>query len=419
MVLLQVLHPLAAIHKWKLVVAHFNHRLRGDDSEGDEQFVRDVSAELKLKFVSAREPVVAFARSEGLSVEMAARKLRHDFLVRAAKRFGIKTVALAHHADDQIELFFLRVLRGAGGGGLSGMKWSSPSPSDAAVQLVRPLLGQSRTALRRYAEDEGVVFREDASNTDLDFLRNRIRRKLLPLLLQEYQPALPRLILRAMDIVGEEADFARRAADAWLREKKRNPFDKLHAAAQRQVIQLQLIKIDVNPDFGLVEQLRVSPKLPVSVGPGFAVYRDGRGCIRRQETVRSAFKSTEMAVNLQSDAGSVKFGGLRINFRIGPAKSQPGFTERREYFDANKIGSRLILRHWRAGDRFQPIGMKNRVKLQDLFANQKVPRAQRHQLVVGTTVADEVFWVEGMRIGERFKLDNRTVRRLKWQWSAR
>jgi tRNA(Ile)-lysidine synthase len=231
--------------------------------------------------------------------------LRHDFLARAAKRFGIKTVALAHHADDQIELFFLRVLRGAGGGGLSGMKWSSPSPSDAAVQLVRPLLGQSRTALRRYAEDEGVVFREDATNTDLDFLRNRIRRKLLPLLLQEYQPALPRLILRAMDIVGEEADFARRAADAWLREKKRNPFDKLHAAAQRQVIQLQLIKIDVNPDFGLVEQLRVSPKLPVSVGPGFAVYRDGRGCIRRQETVRSAFKSTEMAVNLQSDAGSV------------------------------------------------------------------------------------------------------------------
>jgi tRNA(Ile)-lysidine synthase len=418
-VLLRVLHHLARNHKWKLIVAHFNHQLRGADSDEDEQFVKSASAELKLRFVSAREPVGAFAKRGGVSIEMAARKLRHDFLARSAKRLRVKTVALAHHADDQVELFFLRLLRGAGGAGLSGMKWSSPSPSDGAIQLVRPLLAQSRAALRRYAEEEEVVFREDATNADPDFLRNRIRQKLLPVLLQEYQPALPKLIVQAMDILGEEGDFARRAADEWLLEKKRISFEKLHTAVQRQVIQRQLIQIGVNTDFDLIERLRVSPKSSVSVGAEFEVYRDDRGRVRRRDAIHSLFKSDEIAVDLKSDAGSVMFGGLEFNYRIGSTKSKPGFAKGREYFDVDKVGSRIILRHWRAGDRFQPTGMKNPVKLQDLLSNQKIPRAQRHQLVVVTTAKDEIFWVEGLRIGERFKLDNRTIRRLKWQWSGR
>ena len=419
MVLLRVLHQLAHNHQWTLIVAHFNHQLRGGDSEADEQFVRVASAELKRKFVSARGPVGAFARREGVSVEMAARRLRHDFLARSAKRLRVRTIALAHHEDDQVELFFLRLLRGAGGGGLAGMKWINTSPSDGAIQLVRPLLGQSRAALRRYSEEEGVAFREDATNADLDFQRNRIRQKLLPMLLQEYQPALSRTIVRAMDILGEEADFSRRAADDWLLKKKRDPFVNLHAAVQRQVIQIQLIKHGVNPDFDLVERLRVFPASSVSVGPKFAVYRDDRGCVRRQETACSHFKSDALSVDLKSDVGPVMFGGLQFNCRIHSTRSKPGFAKGREYFDADKVGSTIVLRHWRAGDRFQPIGRGHPVKLQDLFSDQKIPRAQRHQLVVAATAGDEIFWVEGLRIGERFKLDSRTVRRLKWQWSRR
>lgn len=87
-----------------------------------------------------------------------------------------------------------------------------------------------------------------------------------------------------------------------------------------------------------------------------------------------------------------------------------------EYFDAAKIGSGVHLRHWRAGDRYQPIGMAREVKLQDVFTNQKVPRSRRHQLVVATTVDGRIFWVESLRISEQFKLDKHTTRRLKWQW---
>ncbi len=189
MVLLEVLRRLAHANRWKLTVAHFNHQLRGRASEADEKFMARITEEWDLPMVVGRAPVRTFAARHGLSLEMAARGLRHEFLARSACNRGVETIALAHHADDQVELFFLRLLRGAGGEGLAGMKWSSPSPSDPAITLIRPLLGCAKAELRLFAEQQSLTFREDASNASLDFLRNRIRHELLPLLVKQYQPA--------------------------------------------------------------------------------------------------------------------------------------------------------------------------------------------------------------------------------------
>src|SRR5208337_2330462 len=140
MVLLHALHRLAKQHGWQLTVAHFNHRLRGRASDADENLVRRTAAAMKLAVVAGRADVKAFARKSKLSIEMAARKLRHEFLAREARKRKIRIVALAHHADDQVELFFLRLLRGTGGEGLAGMKWRSPLSADPRLTLVRPLL---------------------------------------------------------------------------------------------------------------------------------------------------------------------------------------------------------------------------------------------------------------------------------------
>ena len=224
-VLLHLLHELAGKHRWQLTVAHFNHRLRGRSSDADERLVRGTAERLKVPVLTEGADVRAFARRENLSLEMAARKLRHDFLARAAAQGRIPSVALAHHADDQLELFFLRLLRGSGGEGLAGMKWRNPSPSDPSIELVHPLLDQPKAVLIEYAADQGIRYREDASNAALDFQRNRIRHELLPLLRRSYQPALDRTISRAMDIIGAEAEFAAEAAREWLRhgEKSERP----------------------------------------------------------------------------------------------------------------------------------------------------------------------------------------------------
>jgi len=190
MALLHVLHGLAARNRWRLTVAHFNHGLRGRSSDADGRLVARTAKKLGLPFVSERADVRQFASAHKLSIEMAARKVRHDFLARAAARRRISSVALAHHADDQLELFFLRLLRGSGGEGLAGMKWRNPSPSSPKIELIRPLLDQPKSALKSFAAEMKIPFREDATNALLEIQRNRIRHELLPLLREKYQPAL-------------------------------------------------------------------------------------------------------------------------------------------------------------------------------------------------------------------------------------
>lgn len=435
MVLLKILHILSAQRHWKLTVAHFNHQLRGRNSDADERLVRKTAASLNLPFVAARADVRPFAEKSKLSIEMAARKLRHEFLARTARERKIPTVALAHHADDQVELFFLRALRGAGGEGLAGMKWHSPSPVDKKVMLVRPLLNVTKAELRESARMNKIRFREDASNARLDLPRNRVRHELLPLLRRRYQPALTRTILRLMEIIGAEADVVSEAAHKWLKTGRAdllvsrdarqrvptNPdFVQLPIAVQRKVLQFQLVELGVLADFELVERLRRSPDICVSASPEFSVSRDKVGKVSLRARPSVDFKLNELTVNLAGRAGEVDFAGVRFCWSFADAKRavrlgrQPG----REFFDADKVGGQITLRHWRAGDRFQPIGLKSAVKLQDLFTNQKIPRAQRHDLVVAEAKTGGIFWVRNLRIGDHFKLTPETKRRLVWRWQS-
>ncbi len=417
-VLLEVLRRLAPAHGWKLMVAHCNHQLRGRSSDADEKLVARIAAKWKLPLVVGRAPVRPFAARHGLSLEMAARQLRHEFFARSARKRGVKTIALAHHADDQVELFFLRLLRGAGGEGLAGMKWSNLSPGDPAITLIRPLLGCAKAELRKFADREALAFREDASNASLDFLRNRIRHELLPLLVKRYQPALVRTTLRLMDILSAEAEFVTQTAEAWLRKKRRPPFERLPVAIQRRCLQLGLFKLGVDVDFDLVERLRAAAEQPVAVNPPMSVCRDAAGKVRLRPIGPIAFNPRRLTVDLTRERGTVVFGRLKIAWEIQARRGSvpPRRRVATEYFDADKVGPSIVLRHWQRGDRYRPIGMTASVKLQDLFGNQKVPRAERHRRVIAATAQGEPVWVEGLRIADLFKLDTGTVRRLKWKW---
>jgi len=472
LVLLYVLHDVAPRHGWRLTVAHLNHQLRGRSSDADERLVQQAAASLKLPVVVERAKVGRWHCAHKLSLEMAARKMRHDFLAGAAARLRIPTIALAHHADDQIELFFMRLLRGSGGEGLAGMKWRNPSPSRPRIELVRPLLDQPKRVLRQFAAKHGIRYREDASNAVLDFQRNRIRHELLPLLRRSYQRALDQTILRVMAIAGEEAEFVDQAARKWLEGRggwkpempgrkakgrhvsspslmswegtalSRSRFEELPVAMQRRCVQLQLAGQGVAPDFQLIEELRLRAEKNVAVGltgmdgvnghgaqqrgvglpeggdrVRYAV-RDRSGVVRVRVGAVETFGAESTQVDLQGRAGELDFGGVRVWWRVGSSgKYKRGnLTAGCECFDADRVGSPVVMRHWRPGDRFQPIGMTQSVKLQDFFTNQKVPRDKRRRLVVGASSEGEVFWVEGMRIGERYKLTKGTIRRLQWRW---
>jgi len=442
MVLLHVLHHLSLRSRWRLTVAHFNHGLRGRSSEADERLVRRTARLLKLPIIAQTANVRALAQTENLSLEMAARNLRHGFLARAALQSGTATIALAHHADDQVELFFLRLLRGSGSDGLSGMKWRSHSPANPKIELVRPFLEQPKARLRQYAITHRVPWREDASNASLDIQRNRIRHELLPLLRRKYQPTLEKIIARVIDITSAEAQFAAESAAGWLSEVQTSrltsqidakgivPFDKLPIALQRRCLQSQLLSLGITPEFDLIEQLRLRPASPSSVGASnltaraqkkdrrAVLRRDPAGIVHLQDSENPSFCSASLELDLNGRAGEARFNGVHLRWKIN--REQTGRLPRphsaSEVFDADKVGSPILLRHWQPGDRFQPIGMSDSVKLQDFLTNQKIPRQRRHELILAVNACGHVFWVEGLRISERFKLTPTTNRRLHWAW---
>jgi tRNA(Ile)-lysidine synthase len=429
MVLLQALHSLGRTHGWKISVAHFNHRLRGQASNADARLVRAAAAKLGVACFAGEGNVKTIAAGAKLSIEMTARKLRHEFLARTAREHGISTVALAHHADDQVESFFLRLFRGSGSEGLAGMKWRSSSPADKTVLLVRPLLNFSKADLLEYARAEKIRFREDATNLSNDFMRNRIRNELLPLLRKEYQPGIDKTVLRLMDIIGAESDFVARAAQEIIVGRGRagsamvGDFNGLPLALQRRILQHELTSAGLVPDYELIEQLRRLPGKAVSVGVGLSVTRDEAGRVTCREHTSGEFKAGQISAKLTGGQGNIDFNGRSFRWAVKPAKKfqQPpkrklaGPSAVRETFDAEPVGDEIVLRHWQPGDRFQPIGMKSSSKLQDLFVNAKIPAARRRELVLATTAAGEIFWVEGLRIGENVKITNRTAQMLIWQ----
>ena len=413
MVLLDLLHRLAPEHGWRVAVAHANHGWRGEESDGDERLVREAADRAGLEFVTER--LRPGREHAGLSVEMAAREGRHRFLARAARERGIGRVVLAHHADDQIELFLLRLLRGAGSDGLGGMRSESPSPFGGDIRLIRPLLGQSRRSLRDHARSRGLAWREDGTNRDPALgLRNRIRNEWLPRMMEGETAGA---ILRTMEILEDEHRYIDEQARRWRKDGA--PFGEAPVALQREILRIGILETGLAPGFRLVERLRHAPAgTRISAEGKRLLVRDDRGMVRETTVAERDPCGEEAWVELQGGSSELDFGGVRLRFATEAWRDQPlprGPGE--EVLDAAALGSRILLRHWHPGDRLQPIGMTGRVKLQDWFVNRKIPARKRHRLVVGQCSRGNLFWVEGLRIGERFRVTpgTRKVVRLQWE----
>lgn len=425
-VLLHLLHYFQQILDFKVVVAHFNHGLRGNESDEDERFVGELAAKLNLPFKSGAGNVHNLMEKEKYSLEMAARRLRHEFLASVAREYGSRKIALAHHSDDQVELFFLRLLRGAGPSGLRGMKPIAPSPVARDIMIIRPLLKTTKKEIEKYAHENYLDYRTDSSNRSLYFLRNKIRNELIPLLKLEYQTSLEKIILREIDILDSDEDFIQKEAEKWL--KIRDPmFKDLHPALQRKIIQLQLSSLNIEPDYFLIEKLRNNLNTQISADNGVILYIDEKGNLKIQEPP-IIFSHAEQDILLERANGEIKFDNARICWEIIPLEVKKTFAhsitienllkqkpKNVEYFDYEKVGKEIILRHWQEGDRFTPIGMKSEIKLQDLFTNLKIPRISRHELIIAQTKEGKIFWVEGLRISEEFKLTPTTKKILKWK----
>jgi tRNA(Ile)-lysidine synthase len=412
MVLMHVLHQLSPKHRWRLVVAHLNHKLRGRASDADQRMIQKVAQRLKLKItVASWKRDRAAIKKHGL--EMAARNARLSFLDKAARRHRCTHIATGHHRGDQVETFFLRLFRGAGGVGLGGMRQVDDFPLNSSLKTSRLLLTFEKIEIRKFAIEEKVKFREDNSNQDVAIMRNQIRGKLLPYLQRNFNSGIAHQINQSQELIGTDAEFARDAARRWLDAKGKASFGALHLAVQRWAIWHQLIELSIEPRYDYIEKLRQSPNIPFSINNCQILKRDSLGTVIIKRTPILSFRSNKMNLSPTRQWAEVVFSNIVIRCRVSPSKPN---TCDGEVLDADQVGNNILLRHWRPGDRYQPIGMKQSIKLKDLFTNAKIPAAEKREHVLACTERGQPFWVQELRISDLAKITTRTRRFLQWQW---
>lgn len=363
-------------------VAHLNHNLRGAESDADEQFVRGLGFPTVVKSVDVEKR----AEAEGISIEMAARQARHEFF----GEFDNAVIALAHHADDQVETFFLKLARGAGTEGLGGMGFSQQI---GQLRLIRPMLDIPRPAIMEWLAENNIAWREDASNTDEAYLRNRVRHKILPLLEQELNPNLREAVLRTMDILREEQD--------WMDELIagcRLPTAGFPKAGRRRVLRKWLFGNGADDvSYGAVDSILSL----MDAGKGSTIFElnDRQRVVVEYGIPR--FESTDAEKSgrnwkLTAEAGK----GWRKDHGQGV-----GTLPAEASFNATKVGdSPIEVRRWQAGDRMEPLGMDGSRKLQDILTDQKVPKAQRNEIPV-VVCRGEIIWMPGYRIARGWEVD--------------
>ena len=426
--LLFALREVAEAEGFRVVgVAHLNHQLRGADAGADEQFCRDLAGSLGLPIEIEHVDVRQLARETGTSIEHAAHTARYAFFDRAAARLGATAVAVAHTKDDQAETFLLRLLRGAGPRGLSGMH-------PRAGLVVRPFLETSRTDARDFLRARAIEFREDASNADLAVPRNRIRHELLPLLDARFAPGIVDVLDREAAIAREDADYldagARAAAARLISTAARGVALDAEAllaeppAISRRVIRLAQ-QMAAGPDtfvgFDAGEAVRrfaVSKSTGQLDLPGHRVNRRGglivltrsRG---REKPIPAADFTYQLDVPgrvavpeadcaISADKGSVPTGRSAGEVWHLAGRSDEAVIE------AGRLMAPLSVRNRRSGDTFRPLGLRGRKTLQDFFVDAKIDRFEREITPVVVDSAGHIVWVAGHALAEEFRVTDAT-----------
>jgi tRNA(Ile)-lysidine synthase len=398
-----------------LTVGHVNHGLRGSESDDDEQFVRELTGTLQLPFLSDRVQVTGSAGSEE-----AARDARFTALRTMAKESGCDRIALAHTATDRAETVLMNLLRGCGLDGLAAM------PA-AAGDLVRPLLSLTREETGAYCEARGVRPCDDRTNLDERLLRNRVRLTLLPLLEREYQPGASRALLRLAEIAEAELEWTRplvrqelgRLADRRGAELRLDlaRLQRLGTGLRSRVLRKAVAELRGGVRDVTHEHLQALSVLALNgrVGgradlPGFWAERTADALVLRPG-VRQEAPGFQVGLSVPGEVKAPQ-AGLAISARLArieecdPAARGPLAAQ----LDAAVTGLEFVVRSPKPGDRFAPLGMRGTKKLQDFFADKKIPRAEREGIAVVATTQGEVVWIVGHRISERAKVTERTER---------
>jgi tRNA(Ile)-lysidine synthase len=419
MTLLHILWGLRAEYHLSLVVAHLDHGLRPEAAE-DKSFVKKAASDLGVPFFSRKVDVGARCREEHLNLQEAAREARYQFLAEIARDQEASRIALGHTADDQAESIIMRFLRGSGSRGLSGI------PPVREGVIIRPLIETWRSEIESFLREKKFPYRIDASNQSTHFLRNRVRHELLPLL-QEYNPRVRQTLVQMAEIFRAEESFWQGMVEEKFpsliksKKKKSLTLDIPLLVAQPYPLRLRIFRFALETLLGNVRRLSFVHILNIEnllqnkePNKGISLPQDISVDKAYQALIFSKAKEPAPPfAHIIPGSGVVEIPEigrmLRLEFQtpkpLGPLANMAHIA----FLDGDDIQFPLLLRSFRPGDRFQPLGMEGEKKVKDLFIDCKIPVVLRKKIPL-LFQGDRLLWVAGLRIDHGVRLKPETKR---------
>lgn len=365
--------------------AHCNFHLRGNESDNDESFVRELCRKLNISLHVTHFDTIGYATEKKISIEMAARELRYTWFAEIKEKCQASVIAVAHHQDDSVETILLNLIRGTG---INGLKGISPCRND----IVRPLLGVSRSEIMEYLNDTGQAYVTDSTNLSDEYVRNKIRLRLIPLM-EEINPSARQSIAETGNHLRETAYIYNR----YIEERKKNVLNDegiiIQALLAEDAPQTLLFEILHPLGFNKSQVDDIYQSLTAQSGKYFV-----------SSTGYRIIKDRTLLIitppNQESDFEPV------LSFE--EKKYSPGFIIPRDKniacLDADKIDQPLTLRKWQKGDSFIPFGMNGRKLVSDYMTDRKFPLTRKEQQWV-LCCGENIVWLVGERTDNRFRID--------------
>lgn len=392
---------------YECVVAHCNFHLRGEESNRDCDHAVALAESLGVEIHVKDFDVPAYEAQYRVSTEMACRELRYEWFEQLREAIGADVIAVAHHRDDNIETFFLNLLRGTGIAGLTGMAYRND-------RIVRPMLDCTRVEIEQYLRDRHLDYVTDSTNLQNDFKRNRLRNVILPMIEEQFPGASDAIATTIANLKGNEAVYHSRISEIERKYKKENIIEVAQLVADEVGVETLLFELLRTYGFNATHV----HDIVVSIGQSGKRFYSGR-CVALLDRGRlilsdesQGYDSEEYIVDLSENIKSPIDLAVSIIENDGNLSLKADVNK--VFFDAEILSCDAVfkLRHWQQGDRLAPFGMKGTKKLSDIFSDAKLSLDDKSRVWL-LTRNDEIIWVLGIRSSRHFAVTDTTKRVLQ------
>ena len=417
--LLHVLYSLKDEYNIKIIVVHVNHSLRGIESDGDEEYVKAICEKLDIKLYTKRIDIEKISKDNKISIEVAGRECRYNFLDKILIKENAQKIVIAHNQNDTVETILMRIIRGTGIEGITGIK-------PVRDNIIRPLIETSREEIDKFCIENNIIPRTDSSNLKNIYTRNKIRLELIPYIKKEFNPNIINTLSRMGHLIENDNKYIDNEAKIIFSEvvlEKKNEYisidlDKI--SKHTYLIFGRVIRTCIKELIGELvdfEQKNIEDSLCfIENSKTGSIYDLPKGLRLKKEynilyitknNIKIEEKVYSYDINVPSTIHIIETGGTIISKLQKIEDCNLDTSKYTVIFDADKINGQLSIRNRAPGDIIYPNGMKGKKKLKDYFIDQKIPREERH-LIPLISIDNQIIWIIGRRISNNYKIDNKT-----------